>query len=201
MLNGSETVFIVCKGALMLRVTLPEDQRQVVTLVYPGDFFRAAFAPPCASARLLTVTAGDVLRFRFTTFSALAANDAKIARYYDNAVARQTARQAVHIAAVGRLDCQQRVATFLTELALRTGVRAPCGGLAFDMPLTRTDMADYLGLNADTLSRTMSRLRASGLLSHPDRHRGLVRDFGALTALTPAAKSLHELYGEAQLGT
>jgi CRP/FNR family transcriptional regulator len=63
------------------------------------------------------------------------------------------------------------------------------------MPLSRTDMADYLGLNADTLSRTMSRLRASGLISHPERHRAVVRDFAALAALSPAAPSLMALHG------
>ena len=97
------------------------------------------------------------------------------------------------MAAVGRLDCQQRVATFLTELALRTGMRTACGGIDFAMPLSRTDMADYLGLNADTLSRTISRLRASGLVSHPERRRVLVHDLEALAALTPAAPSLHAL--------
>ena len=113
-------------------------------------------------------------------------------------MARQTARAAIHTAAVGRFDCRQRVATFLLELALRTGVRAPCGGLDFEIPLNRTDIADYLGLNADTLSRTMSRLRASGLLSHPERNRGLVRDVAALAALTPAARALMGLNGGGQ---
>lgn len=194
-LDGEETVFVIRTGALMLRVTLPHDLRQVVTLLYPGDVFRAAFAPPAAAAHLSAASAGEVLRFRFGTFAALAAHDPAIASYFDDAVANQTARQAIHLAAVGRLDCLQRLATFLTELALTTGVRAPCGGLAFEMPLSRTDLADYLGLNPDTLSRTISRLRATGLLSHPERHRALIRDFEALAALTPAARSLQALCG------
>jgi len=198
-LDGSETVFVVRAGALMLRLTLQGDLRQVVSLLFPGDVFRSAFAPPQASAHLSAVAPGEVLRFRFAPFSALVAEDPAIAQYYDDAVAKQTARQAIHMAAVGRLDCQQRLATFLTELALRIGVRSPCGGVVFDMPLSRTDMADYLGLNADTLSRTISRLRASGLLSHPERHRGLVRDFEALAALTPAACALEALYGGSAL--
>ncbi|MGK2923450.1 MAG: hypothetical protein ACSLE4_11820, partial [Methyloceanibacter sp.] len=49
-LDGDETVFVVRAGALMLRVTLPHDLRQVVTLLYPGDVFRAGFAPPAAAA-------------------------------------------------------------------------------------------------------------------------------------------------------
>jgi CRP/FNR family transcriptional regulator len=194
--EGSEAAFVVRSGALMLHVTLPGGLRQVVALFYPGDVFRAAFAPPAAAAHLSAVSAGDVLRFRWSGLSQLVASDPEIAGFVENAVARQTSRQAIHMAAVGRFDCQQRVATYLMELAMRTGVRAPCGGLAFETPLNRTDMADYLGLNADTLSRTMSRLRASGLLSHPERHRALIRDLDALAALTPAAQSIRALYGK-----
>ena len=199
-LEGNEALFIVQSGALMVDVTLPEDLRQVVGLLYPGDVLRSDFAPPHAAAHLSAVSAGEVLRLRWSNFLALAADDPELGRFFDDAAARQTARRSIHMAAVGRFDCQQRVATFLLELALRTGVAAPCGGIEFEMPLSRTDMADYLGLNADTLSRTMSRLRASGLLSHPDRRRALIRDFEALAARTPAAKSLMALYGDTRAG-
>jgi len=195
--DDSEAVYIVRSGVLMLQVTLPHGLRQVIALLYPGDVFRSAFAPPDAGAVLSVVRAGEVLRFRWGALAQLAASDPEITRYMANAVAKQNARQAIHMAAVGRFDCQQRLATFLMELALRTGVRAPCGGVAFDVPLSRSDMADYLGLNADTLSRTMSRLRASGLLSHPERHRALIRDISDLAALSPAARSLMALNGEA----
>jgi len=195
--DGSEAVYIVRSGALMLHVTLPHGLRQVIALLYPGDVFRSAFAPPDAGAVLSVVRAGEVLRFRWSAFGDLAMSNPEVARYMANAVAKQNARQAIHLATVGRFDCQQRLATFLLELALRTGVRAPCGGLAFEVPLRRSDIADYLGLNADTLSRTMSRLRASGLLSHPERHRALIRNISDLAALSPAARSLMALHGEA----
>ncbi len=204
-IDGSEAVFVVCSGTLMLHVTLPHvtvphvtphGLRQVVAVLHPGDVFRGAFAPQAASAHLTAVSRGEVLRFRWSAFRDIAATTPAVQRYYDDRTAEQTARQAIHTTAIGRFDCQQRVATFLTELALRTGVRAANGGLAFELPLSRTDMADYLGLNADTLSRTMSRLRASGILSHPERHRALVRDFEALAALSPAAPSLRALCGD-----
>jgi CRP/FNR family transcriptional regulator len=198
-LEGAETVYVVRSGTLMVRMAFSEGIRQVLTLLYPGDVFRSAFAPPAASARLLAVSPGEALRFRWTAFSDLAASDPEIGRFYNDAVATQNARAAIRMAALGRFDCRQRLATFLLELALRTGMRAPCGGLDFEIPLSRTDIADYLGLNADTLSRTMSRLRASGLLAHPERHRGLVRDLSALAALTPAAQTLMALFGKASM--
>jgi CRP/FNR family transcriptional regulator, anaerobic regulatory protein len=194
-IDGRESVFVIRSGAVILHVTLPRDLRQVVSVFHPGDVFRGAFAPPGAAAHLTAVNRGEALRFRWSVFMELAARHPAVQRYYDDRTAEQTARQVIHTAALGRFDCRQRVATFLMELALRTGTTVPNGGVVFDMPLSRTDMADYLGLNADTLSRTMSRLRASGLLSHPERQRALVRDFEALAALSPAAPSLRALCG------
>ena len=196
--EGAETVYVVRSGVLIVRVAFPEGMRQVVMLLYPGDAFRSAFAPPAASARLSAVNPGEALRFRWTVFSDLAAANPEIERFYNESVAAQNARAAIHMAVVGRFDCQQRLATFLLELALRTGVQAPCGGINFEIPLSRTEIADYLGLNADTLSRTMSRLRSSGLLSHPERSWGLVRDLSALADLTPAAPALMALFGGAR---
>ena len=66
--------------------------------------------------------------------------------------------------------------TLLVELALRTGVSLP-SGVAFELPFNRKDIADYLGLNPDTLSRIMSRLKTAGLIGHSERNRAVVRDF------------------------
>ena len=116
-----------------------------------------------------------------------------IMRYLEQAVASQMARQAIHAATLGQFDCEQRVATLLVELALRTGVSSASGGVAFELPFNRTDIADYLGLNPDTLSRIMSRLKAAGLIGHTERNRAVVRDFPALAARSPAAQSLLEI--------
>jgi CRP/FNR family transcriptional regulator len=67
--------------------------------------------------------------------------------------------------------------------------------VAFDLPFSRRDIAAYLGLNPDTLSRIMSRFRGV-LFSHTDRNRIVVRDFAALAARTPAAKSLLAMSGK-----
>jgi CRP/FNR family transcriptional regulator len=193
-IDGTEAVFFVRSGALMLHLTLPGELRQVVAVLYPGDVLRSASVPSDAGARLSAVSAGEILRLRQSSFAALAEDDAALARYVTDAAAQQTARHALHLTAVGRFDCEQRLATFLLELALRMGTRVLGGGVAFELPLSRADMADYLGLNADTLSRTMSRLRSSRLLNHPERHRAVVRDLAALAALSPAASSLMALY-------
>lgn len=203
--DRGETVFIVRTGVLILQVTLPSSARQVAALLFPGDVLRSSFAPPHAEAALVSAAPGEVWRMRFAALETIAAGDPTIMRYLDDAVARRMVRQVIHTAMLGQFDCEQKVATLLVELALRTGVSSPGGGVAFDLPFNRKDIADYLGLNPDTLSRIMSRLKAAGLISHSERNRAVVRDLGSLAARSPAAQAIIEINGrgqiEASLGT
>ena len=179
---------------------MPGTSRQVVAILSAGDVLCSSFVPRQANGTLTPVSAGELWRLRWSAFAKLLAKDPAIASFYHEAINRQMARRAIHVAAIGQFDCQQKVATFLLELALRTGTPSPSGGgVVFDMPLSRTEIADYLGLNADTLSRTMSRLRSSGVLNHTERNRAVLRDLRALAALSPAARALIELHGERSL--
>ncbi|MEM8573594.1 MAG: Crp/Fnr family transcriptional regulator [Pseudomonadota bacterium] len=192
-LSGKETVFFVRMATLLFRLSLADDLRQGVTLLYPGDVFRSAFAPSGAAASLVSLTSGEVLRYRYDAFFDLLEANSDARRYFDQAIARQTARQAIHLAAVGQLDSEQRLVSFLVELATQIGVAASDGRVVFEMPLSRSEVAEYLGLNADTLSRIMSRLRGKDYLTQPDRHTVFVRNLSELAALSPASGSLMAL--------
>jgi CRP/FNR family transcriptional regulator len=195
--DGGEAAFVVRTGTLTLSVTMPGTTRQIVAILFPGDVMCSGFVPQEAEATLTAVSAGEIWRLRWAVLAELLAKDQSLGSFYHEAVNRQMSRRAIHVAAVGRFDCRQKVATFLLDLALRTGTPLPGGsGVVFDMPLSRNDIADYLGLNADTLSRTMSRLRAAGVLNTTARNRLVLRDFSALAALSPAARALIDLHGD-----
>ncbi len=184
----SDAVFIVRSGALMLHVTMPDTARQIVAILLPGDLLRSSLVPPYANANLTAASQAEVWRLRWSELEDIAATEPALARYVQSALAAQMTRQWVHIAAIGRFSGEQRVATMLIELALRSAKPSPSGGFVLDMPLSRKEIADYLGLNPDTLSRIMSRLRTAGVLGHSERNRIIVRDASALTRLSPAAK-------------
>lgn len=198
--DGGETAFIVREGLLTLQVTLPNSARQVTGLFFPGDLLRSSFAPPQAEAAFVVASQGEVWRVRVAALETLAESDAAMRRYLDGAIASRMVRQAIHAVTLGQFDCEQKAATFLFELALRSGQPSPAG-VALDMPFDRNDIAAYLGLNPDTLSRIMSRFKAAGLISHTERSRVVVRDLAALAALSPAAASLTELSGSKRLET
>jgi CRP/FNR family transcriptional regulator len=190
--DGGDTAFIVRAGVLILQVTFPGRTRQIVGLYFPGDLLRSSFAPPDAETALVAASAGEIWRIRADALETLAAAEPAVRRYLDEAITGRIARHAIHAVMLGQFDCEQRVVTSVIELALCTGVRSP-GGVVFEMPFSRKDIADYLGLNPDTLSRIMSRLKAAGLIGYSERSRMVVRDLAALAARSPAAKSLIEL--------
>ena len=189
----------------MLEVCLPGGARLIADLFFPGDLVRSAFIPPSTEAALIAANTGEIWRLRSTALDTLAAADPAVGRYVDGALARRIARQTIHAVTLGRFDSEQKVATLLLELALRLGQRNATGAIAFEMPFDRKDIAFYLGLNPDTLSRIMSRFKTAGLIVQPERSRAVVRDLSALAARSPAARSLIETRGErrqdAVLGT
>jgi CRP/FNR family transcriptional regulator len=190
--DNGDTALIVRAGLLIHQVTFPGLARQIVGLYFPGDLLHVRFAPPHAEVAIVAVSMGEIWRIRMAALEALATSEPAVRRYLDEAVATRIARQAINVVMLGRFDCEQRVATLLVELALRTGINSS-GRVAFEMPFSRKDVADYLGLNPDTVSRIMSRFRATGLIAHSDRSRVVVSDLAALAARTPAAQSLGEI--------
>ncbi|MBS0242070.1 MAG: Crp/Fnr family transcriptional regulator, partial [Proteobacteria bacterium] len=88
---------------------------------------------------------------------------------------------------------EQRLATFILEIALRFGTMTPAG-CSLELPLSRTDMAHYLALNPDTMSRLMSRLKERGILATPSRGWVIVKQITALADLTPLTGALLRLW-------
>jgi hypothetical protein len=95
----------------------------------------------------------------------------------------------VHTAIVGGLSGEDRVVSFLIELTLRLGTPA-AAGITFTVPLSHTEIADYLALNADTLSRSCRASRLAVSYGPGPRPGG---EF--LCALSPVAGALAATHG------
>lgn len=192
--GAPETVYMVRAGLLVLQTLAPGQRRQLLTLLYPNDIFAPAFAPPLPGSVLSAVAASEFWRLPARTFEALLVEDPGLTQYVCRRLADQHARAVLHTAIVGGLNGEERVASFLIELALRLGSPS-AAGISFAVPLSRTEIADYLALNADTLSRIMSRFKVRGLVARTGRDRALVADWDGLCALSPVAGALAALHG------
>ena len=86
------------------------------------------------------------------------------------------------ITRLGRTAADERVATFLLDTARRTGADAVTP-VEIDLPLGRLDIADYLGLTVETVSRRVSKLNRDGLISMMGPHRIILRRLRGLRAI------------------
>ncbi len=194
--HANEMLFYVRSGLFLARVTLPDQRHRVLAIHYQGDLVRAEALPPLDGADLATASeTGDLLRTRWGNVAGLMEADGDIAGRISDRLAAQSARLALNHALVSGVSGDERVAGLMTELVLRTG-RQTSAGIVFDMPLARADIAEYLALNPDTVSRIVSRMRASGLVVPATRDRLVCRDFEALSAACPLAPAIRRLNGE-----
>jgi CRP-like cAMP-binding protein len=108
---------------------------------------------------------------------ALAARDNDIARQMWALTARELQRVQDHIMVLIK-SAQERVAGFLLEMA----DRVPGGG-AVELPMSRQDIADYLGLTIETVSRTLTQLEKTAAIELPTSRRIVLRNLSALNRL------------------
>jgi CRP/FNR family nitrogen fixation transcriptional regulator len=81
---------------------------------------------------------------------------------------------------LGRQTAKERVVSFVLFLAERIGLDEDD---LVDVPMTRQDIADYLGLTIETVSRVLSECKRGGLLEIPNLRQIVLNDIGTLQAL------------------
>ena len=152
----ADQVYKVVRGAVRSFRLLSDGRRQICDFFLPGDIFGIE----TRSERWVTVEA-------LTDTVVIAARRSGLADDGDSRAARglwalamaDLQRSQEHVLTLGRRSAHERVAGFLVDMAERLG---DSGHL--DLPMTRQDMADYLGLTIETVSRTLSHLQATGLI-------------------------------------
>lgn len=186
---AADSLFLLRVGILQYSLTLPGKHRQVLLLLYPGDVLRVGDLPRSEGGELVAASSAEVGRLRPLVAKPAAAGDPPSARALEQRLTAVQSRSQRHALMLGTLSSEERVASLLVEMGLRLGY--PTGtSIVIEPVLSRSDIADYLSLNADTLSRVMSRLRVDGLINTVGRDRIIVRRWSDLCALTPLAEML-----------
>jgi len=180
---GDEAVdcFKVVKGAVRLCSLLSDGRRLIAHFLLPGDFFgfKGVAAPSLTAEAIGPV---EVTRYPRRAVAALAERDPEIARRLHAMVCRQLTRAEAQLLVLGRMTPPERLAYFLLELAEHGGQELDQGAV-LDLPMSRQDIADYLGLTIETVSRTFTLLKRKGLLALPRQQHVLLRDPDALRDL------------------
>ncbi len=153
----ADSVYKVVTGAVRLFKVLADGRRQISEFYLPGDVFGIeAGAERRATAEALCETTVIVAR------RSSLESEGNGAQLWALALA-ELQRAHEHVLTLGRRAADERVASFLVDLAERTGLHPRCDA-SLELPMSRQDMADYLGLTIETVSRTLTQLQAHGLI-------------------------------------
>ena len=151
-----ESFYKVVSGAVRTYKLLSDGRRQIGAFHFAGDLFGFE-AGDVHRFTAEAVTESTVLVFKRRTLERLAARDLDVARWLWALTARNLDHAQEHMMLLGRKTATERVAAFLLEM---DECMQPAG--AITLPMSRRDIADYLGLTLETVSRTMSQLQGEG---------------------------------------
>jgi CRP/FNR family transcriptional regulator, nitrogen fixation regulation protein len=140
--------------------------RSVVSFYMPGDLIGWVDAKLSLSIEAATDT--EVLFIKRKGLHSLATRDARVANVLLRATTNELARAQEHVLLISK-SAKCRTATFLADLWVRLGKAQ-----YLDVPMSHQDIADYLGLTIETLSRSITDLERSGLIARVPCQRRLL---------------------------
>ncbi|CAO4139344.1 helix-turn-helix domain-containing protein [Methylorubrum aminovorans] len=156
--EDAEFVYKVVEGAVRTHKVLSDGRRQITGFHLPGDLFGFEQGETHRhTAEALTDT--KALIFKRRRIERAATRSAEVACQLWGMAASSLRYAQDHMLLLGRRSAVERVATFLMDVDQRLG-----GTGTFALPMTRRDIADYLGLTIETVSRTLSQLEEDGAL-------------------------------------
>ncbi len=170
-----EFLYRVADGVVRTTRLTCDGRRQVGDFYYPGDLFGLEPGPDHQfSAEALTDC--KVLVVRRSVVRALA-GERELDRAVLEATRRELQRVQDHVLLLGRKSAREKVAGFLMSLAHQQHDNN------VQLPMGRQDMADYLGLTIETVSRTLTRLQGDAIVEFPELRRFRVTRWEALEDL------------------
>jgi CRP/FNR family transcriptional regulator, nitrogen fixation regulation protein len=171
----AEYLYKVISGSVRTYKILSDGRRQVGGFYLPGDIFGLEFTDEhTLSAE--AISDAKVLVVKRSALNALAGRDALVAQQLFALTGRELHRVQDRILLLIK-SAQERVASFLLEMAERAAQNN-----TIDLPMSRQDIADYLGLTIETVSRTLTALETAAAIEVSTSRHIVLRNRAALAA-------------------
>jgi len=152
----------VLEGVMRLYKLLPDGRRQIVGFALPGDFLGMT-ASPRHSFSADAIGPVMICRFSRAGFARFVENKSHLLRRINELAVRELTQAQDHMVLLGRRSAEEKVATFLIGWRDRLA-RLSGPTKTVPLPMSRQDIADYLGLTIETVSRTFTKLERDGVI-------------------------------------
>jgi len=162
-------VYKVMSGAVRVTRLLADGRRHIVAFYFTGELFGLEAGDTHQFAAEAVVASRIAFVRRSAVASETELSDAAMWAIW-RLMARELAHAQDHALVLGRLNAEERVCAFLRDMAARTGSDS-----AIDLAMSRTDIADYLGLTIETVSRTLTQMERQGAIRFSGARRILLQ--------------------------
>lgn len=163
-------LFVVNEGWLTSSMTLADGRRSVVRVFHPGDiigFPDIAFQQ--ATTTLRSVESGALCPFPRARLDVIFATSPRLTALLFSMALREQVMFMDLLRANSRMSARERLAYMICDLQARLRITNPDQGPELRLPLSQSDIADYLGLTNVYVSRTLTNLVNEGLISRTDK--------------------------------
>jgi CRP/FNR family transcriptional regulator len=177
----------VVSGIVKLTETMPDGRQQIVGLLFPSDFVGRAFAKSWSfSAEAASEV--ELCCLNRTSFEAIVNQHPDLKHQLLLSTLNELDAAREWMLLLGCKSADEKVASFLM-LLIRRSIDMSCGQEAqpanpvFELPIRRADIADYLGMTVETVSRQISRMKADGIIKLIGIHHYTVPNLNRLAGL------------------
>lgn len=186
--EGDDSVLVanVIEGVLKLSTGTEDGREQIVGMVFPSDFIGRPFGMTTGHG-VTALTDAKVCVFNRRDFDAFAREHPALEHKLLQRTLDELDRTRRWMLLLGRKSASEKVASFLIEMATRVATpgcadHASPAEIQLDLPVSRQQIADVLGLTIETVSRQFTRLRSERIIDLPSRREVIVLDRAALVA-------------------
>lgn len=181
--DAAQSYFKVVTGAVRGYRLLADGRRHITDFFLGGDFIGFhTLATHAFTAE--TVREATLVRYDRRRVDALTARSPRISKCLLARVCNELSHAQMRMLVLSRMTARERLANFLTCMAERDlGTEAD----VVELPMSRADIGDYLGLTTETVCRAFAQLKSAGIIAVPCPHRVLVLRPEALAKLAAGA--------------
>jgi CRP/FNR family transcriptional regulator, nitrogen fixation regulation protein len=176
--SSVECWYRVIAGAARRCALRADGQRQIVDLLLPGDFFGFGVRDRHAFTAEAITPDTAIARYPASRIETLATSDSRAARELSGIVLDAVSRLYSLLLILGRTTAEQKVGAFLLHLQERVGNG---GADRLALPVSRCDIADFLAVSVETVSRSLTGLKERGVITLSGPREVAILDRDALT--------------------